>query len=151
MLSICVNLQLTPFINFFRSEVKRITDNFQVLKKISEDQGRTIAKQRGDLDSSQNLVHSLEVRLREAQETEKALSHQLSSEQKSNQDLESQILQLESQLNSMEEDLRHHNCEDFVDSKWKSRVDELEMDQTSWQRSLRSLEKERDLALTAAR
>ncbi|CAL8131597.1 unnamed protein product [Orchesella dallaii] len=139
----------------FQNESKRLDENFRVLQKISEDQGHTISKLRGDVEEKKKCNFKLETQLREMELNENGLIRKLEQSDKHCEKYIRHIDELEEKVEKYKQDLRVHDCDDYSDSKYKKKLIEVEeLFQTKsreWHEAQRELENEKDQAISTAR
>jgi len=130
-------------------------DNMKIIQKISEDQGKTINKLRGELEKMKEEKYALERDTRDRHLEESALLRKLDHERNKSGELEDKVESLEGRLIEYETEMRNHCCEEHVQSQWKAKLNEVESTLKSnydqWQRSVEQLKKERDAAVAAGR
>jgi hypothetical protein len=139
------------FIELGRTEMDKISDNFRILQKVSEDQGRTIAKQRSEIESRDELRFRVENELRESIETGKALEKVLRAEQDERRCIEKHAGRLEKELQMLQQEVEGHECSGEVQESWTQRLEFLEKREEDGERKRRALVKDRDAAMAAAR
>lgn len=138
-----------------RNDNQRLEENFRVLQKVSEDQGRTILKIRGEMEDMRNCNFRLESQVRDHESTEAHLIRKLEQCEKDCDSKVKHIHELEERISDFTEEMRSHCCDDFADSKYKSRLREVEeafqRKNREWQDSINKIEKERDDAAALSR
>ena len=126
-----------------------------MLQKINQDNTNTISKLRTEGDEQKRQKSELEHQLTEKTGNEQKLSMKLRDKEAQCMELEDQLDYLQEQVRAMRGEIEEHDCEDHVESVYKSRLAKVESllgTQTSeLQSKLETLKSERDQAVAAGR
>lgn len=126
-----------------------------MLSKVSEDQGKTITKLRGDIEDLKGFNFKLDSEIRDHESTENQLIKKLDQSEKQSERYVQHIDELEEKILRYAEELRNHDCADFVDSKYKIKAEEIETtlqeQMREWQLSLNEIKNEKDEAVSCSR
>lgn len=97
----------------------------------------------------------LDSQIREYEATENELIRKLNEYEKQGERYLRYIDELEEKLQRYSEELRNHDCNEFVNSKYKSKVDEIEdkmrIQMREWQLSLDGIKNEKEEAIKNAK
>lgn len=135
--------------------MKNTTDNFSILQKISEDQINSIQKLKSEIEEHRKSESSLKRQMRDLEDALEVSNQKSTRSEQHSAELEDEVEYLQQRLNRLEDDLKNHSCEDFVEStsakKLASLENQIKTQQSKWEASVEKLRIERDKAMAAAK
>lgn len=122
---------------------------------MSEDQGHTIQKLRSEVENLKSSNFKLESDSRDYERMEGQLTLKLDQANRKIDDYLSQIENLEDKVHKYDEEIRTHDCDEYVDSKYKRKLHEVEdilrAKTKEWESSLKEVREERDEAVQTSK